>query len=360
MASSDAQQCKMCKKQFGKYTCPRCHAPYCSLTCYKDEAHADCSETFYKEWFVQALKEKRGSSHEKRQMFDMLKRLDEDETESFEEESLEERLASLDIDSAEPEDIWKCLNESERRDFQHMISSGDVRRFISLYKPWWQEEKVSEDLRVRVPKLIDKMRPLKLLLGEREPAYQIKFNLINILYAYCYIVKLYNGDHKEISLEAANAVFDLSPVLRIGSNFNDVSTAAHVSVEKTNSVTYLRTSRGNAIATLCDVSLIVESAHVCAALSDLHDLLRLAEKETKREKGDKEMRKSLKLATKKIEFYISYCNEYCGDVRFVGAALQAIQESMTLETTEHEEDEKQVREALSQQKKQKRLIEEID
>ena len=139
----------------------------------------------------------------------------------------------------------------------------------------------------------------------------------------------------------------------------------------------MRTSRGNAIATLCDVSLIVESAHVCAALSDLHDLLRLAEKETKREKGDKEMRKSLKLATKKIEFYISYCNEYCGDVRFVGAALQAIQgtlqlavkktlkfgliiESMTLETTEHEEDEKQVREALSQQKKQKRLIEEID
>ena len=68
---------------------------------------------------MQALKEKRGrqdnrtvlasreifvyfgfriySSHEKRQMFDMLKRLDEDETESFEEESLEERLASLDI-----------------------------------------------------------------------------------------------------------------------------------------------------------------------------------------------------------------------------------------------------------------------
>ena len=49
-----------CLKQSSRYTCPRCNTPYCTLACYKSDGHLNCSETFYKENFLQALKETKG------------------------------------------------------------------------------------------------------------------------------------------------------------------------------------------------------------------------------------------------------------------------------------------------------------
>ncbi len=55
-SSDKMKSCKLCYKDAGRYTCPRCNIPYCSSVCYKCEAHAQCSEQFYKECFMEGLK----------------------------------------------------------------------------------------------------------------------------------------------------------------------------------------------------------------------------------------------------------------------------------------------------------------
>lgn len=37
-----------CQSQNFKYSCPRCNIKYCSLDCYRSQAHRQCSEAFYK------------------------------------------------------------------------------------------------------------------------------------------------------------------------------------------------------------------------------------------------------------------------------------------------------------------------
>lgn len=50
-------QCSFCAL-LGReqYVCPRCKAPYCSLRCYKSEAHRECSESFYRDCVNNELK----------------------------------------------------------------------------------------------------------------------------------------------------------------------------------------------------------------------------------------------------------------------------------------------------------------
>ena len=57
--------CKLCLKEEGIYTCPRCNIIYCSLQCYKCEAHANCSESFYKHCFMEGLKDSDGTDRQK-------------------------------------------------------------------------------------------------------------------------------------------------------------------------------------------------------------------------------------------------------------------------------------------------------
>lgn len=42
--------CGVCERALPQYTCPKCGVPYCSLACYRAEAHgARCAEKFYEE-----------------------------------------------------------------------------------------------------------------------------------------------------------------------------------------------------------------------------------------------------------------------------------------------------------------------
>ena len=41
-------RCLFCE-QPSKYSCPQCSIRYCSVTCYKDRKHFECSENFYKQ-----------------------------------------------------------------------------------------------------------------------------------------------------------------------------------------------------------------------------------------------------------------------------------------------------------------------
>lgn len=92
-----------CRRQVSKYTCPTCNLPYCSLTCFRSPAHADCSETFYKNEIQRDVGENPNLKAEERlKMMEMLKRFEEmeneeDHNDDEEDDGLAERFEGIDL-----------------------------------------------------------------------------------------------------------------------------------------------------------------------------------------------------------------------------------------------------------------------
>ncbi|KAK9428728.1 hypothetical protein V1505DRAFT_376145 [Lipomyces doorenjongii] len=158
--------CVFCKKEYGKYSCPRCRQLYCSLACYKSKVHQTCSNSFY---FDNTLATTRAalteaespelSTSEKKRLLELVNEYEieaqerplgdfeglvkkasalksqsaeiacphdvaEDEQQSSDEsklerwrQDLEDRLTDLDLESAEFEEIWTRLTLREQTDF---------------------------------------------------------------------------------------------------------------------------------------------------------------------------------------------------------------------------------------------------
>ena len=89
---------------------------------------------------MEAMSGQKGSDESQRKMLDMLKKLEEqdrDIQEEIEVEDLEERLGELDINSADPEEVWSVLTERERHDFETAVKSGEISNVIDIWVPWW-------------------------------------------------------------------------------------------------------------------------------------------------------------------------------------------------------------------------------
>ena len=72
-----SQQCSLCHTATARYTCPRCNVRYCTLECYRCEAHSQCSELFYRDCFVEGLRDMEADDEEKKRMMAMLQRFEE-------------------------------------------------------------------------------------------------------------------------------------------------------------------------------------------------------------------------------------------------------------------------------------------
>ncbi|KAG8995786.1 hypothetical protein FRB93_001068 [Tulasnella sp. JGI-2019a] len=151
-----------CKRSFSKYTCPKCNVPYCSLICYRSEAHTQCTEPFYKREVEDQIKAGSSTSteEEKRQMLELLKRFemenmsegeggsDDNEDEDSDTEGVGElakKLQGVDLDTVDPEEILMLLSSAQRQEFMAMIRDPSSRRAQSLLAnndatvpPWWE------------------------------------------------------------------------------------------------------------------------------------------------------------------------------------------------------------------------------
>lgn len=88
-----------CRRQFSKYTCPTCNIPYCSLTCFRSEAHSQCSETFYRKEVETGIhSEPTKSAEEKMKMLELLKRLEQQSLEE-DQDLLEGNESDGDVDA---------------------------------------------------------------------------------------------------------------------------------------------------------------------------------------------------------------------------------------------------------------------
>ncbi|VDP99281.1 unnamed protein product [Trichobilharzia regenti] len=144
--------CGLCMKK-SAYVCPRCGINYCSLNCYRDERHKNCSESFYQDCCIQSLRSTFASQSERSSMTEILKRessamseiphLTDVDTKGNNEQISDEddescsiavRLQSVTVivfkdlnlndDNISAEVIWSRLTLKEKRDFNRFIESN--------------------------------------------------------------------------------------------------------------------------------------------------------------------------------------------------------------------------------------------
>lgn len=225
-----------CRKQFSNYVCPRCNLRYCSLACYKDLQHADCTESFYKDSVTAEIQNRELDKDSKNKMLEMLKRLEEEndsndlmdddnDDDDDQENELMNRFANIDIENTDPDLIWGLLSDKERLDFEQVLKdleiTGDWNKLdLPNYQPWWkhhllliqenddEEEKENYDKKPALPKTVPDFTKLTQPATRSSP--HLAWNLLHLLATYSYLMRHSLGDLLEDPEDTAKVCEELS------------------------------------------------------------------------------------------------------------------------------------------------------
>ena len=297
------------------------------------------------------------SKESRERMVNILNRMSEQQEEEEEDSDddddpvdLVERLRGVNLD--DPEELWAQLTEEERREFDSLARSGDVSSVLPEYEPWWTVkvetkkirelgESEEETFMQNCPAFQTEIPPLSQLCPN--PSEFIKFGIFNVLYAYAYAVKFLLGDYEEETLDLVNIVQLLSKNLS-GHNYSDVDTALESAASEVNNHPQLTISLQFSRLVKRDVLQIIlgpgpshlHSYYVIAALSDLKRVFTKAGKSLKKVSKERKISPDMSSPTpawlqsrnkpqlkaeevkrnlKKIEFYLSWCQDHYLDLR---------------------------------------------
>lgn len=187
---------------------------YCSLICYKDIQHAECTESFYKDSVTAEIQSRDLDRNDKNKMLEMLKRLEEeqqneqdflqDDDDDEDHYELLERFSNIDLDNTDPELIWNLLSDKERKEFESVLNeiqtTGQWGKLdIPTYEPWWQEqtplvydEQEQEPYKPELPSTIPDFT--KMSKPESRSSPHLAWNLLHILALYSYLMRHSMGD----------------------------------------------------------------------------------------------------------------------------------------------------------------------
>ncbi|KAA6364334.1 MAG: hypothetical protein EZS28_040139 [Streblomastix strix] len=162
--------CKICP-----YRCPSCGAPYCSVNCYRTHSPSQgCAEAFFRRQVAEQLHSTKSSHDERITLEKTLQRIYEE--------------------------------YGDQSEFMNAFRCGELESMIPPYRGWWEEDE---------PKLIheidekqddDQVENKHIVLNDDscgrfgEIFIKAPFNVhlyvhaSDLLYCYCYINRLYNGD----------------------------------------------------------------------------------------------------------------------------------------------------------------------
>lgn len=370
--------CNMCSVSIAKYTCPRCNVRYCSVDCYKSRSHLECSELFYQRCVTESLGATSAGDDQRLRMAEMLKNFEREHGDDDDEPpDLAERLSGIDLDG-DPEKVLGVLTSDELKQFEAVLENESLRSdIVEPWDPWWCKqqprmvEELSETTATQIPSLLKDTEDLGRLLKTKTPSDSIAYGIINTLYGYAYVTRLYNGNHLNMSFESCDSLLDISMSLN-KKQFQDVATALGSCISRLqNSDQNLFISQEHSIAVVEDIVKILKGPnalspllYTLAALSDCRHLFQSSYKMLKNEKKSPEPQKQLRMfyeVRKKLEFYISW-------VRSCGTLLQKLVPMMELEFCSMSSDflqmktEREQMETLLKQRKAKQdghLIEEI-
>ncbi|KAK6935584.1 Shq1 protein domain [Dillenia turbinata] len=331
--------CRVCQKQFSQYTCPRCNLRYCSLPCYKSHS-LRCTESFMRDNVVEEMRQMLPDDESKRKMLDILKRFhSEDDMDSMDEDdaTLSEETVQKVLSGSEIS--YDDLTEEEKKMFQRAVASGELSKMIEPWEPWWSKpsakalllsqegtqlvqplaksepEESKQEPSDIPPGPETSLPPLK-KLSSAEPSPLLAVHLVDILYSYCFTLRLYNGDWKSDALGSSMVVLSLSLVLGLGGQPETVPEVLSFCLEQTCTPAYRHMGGLQfGFGLLDDVVKLLslgKAALVCL-LCDLQRLMKAADEALKLENQRKlkrtEIRSKLKLAERKVYFITCWVNE---------------------------------------------------
>ncbi|RKP33694.1 hypothetical protein BJ085DRAFT_20729, partial [Dimargaris cristalligena] len=220
-----------CGAQLAPYTCPKCHIRYCTLACYKNENHQQCSENFYRDQATEQLKQNQVDEAEKRKMLEILQKLSNFDDDIWSQidgdkstDELSDRLKHLDLDRASFETIWECLTETEREDFYGLYldpqrADPDAISEV-LWKPWWSQPsqpRISEVDATDTPETlvpaIQSDIPEFRTLFPSAPHPSVIYQLASLVFSYVYVKRRFNGDWAPYREEVCRLLWRLEPGL---------------------------------------------------------------------------------------------------------------------------------------------------
>jgi len=271
----------------------------------------------------------------------------------------------MDLQQAGFEEIWKRLTPQERERFKHEVDSGVLQEAIAEWKPWWmlvrkgpvidvEEEKALFEL---LPVVEPGIKPLS-QLSKVSPPKELVFNLVEILYTFCYTARLLNGEVQEEFEEAQRILLLVSHVLSTQEKFA-YSTVAQAATGPMQRVRQQPSLSGDPEL----VSVVLDD--ICVLLSDKH-LVLVALSETQRilthvRSGAKANRGAF-LGAKKASFYLSWVTEQPGaDLEGLVMFLQDIKREEKEMHKKHKMQKLAVEQAMQLQKGKPaaNLVEEI-
>lgn len=260
LESGGVVRCAVCRDENSNaaYTCPRCNVRYCRVQCYQSHS-AHCTEAFAREHVLALSKSFAQTPAAQRATAQILQREhaahadtdfstfhadgDEDDADDNDDDDDDERFR-LALDRISQGDVaggLAQLTAAQRAEFDGALRDGSLARLVQLWSPWWVQVDVPPSRSVAdactgslivdlsntaaggdddehgaassaLPALPDSVPALD-TLTKVPPSPLIANNLIDILFAYVLVKRLYNGDTSAEPREAALFAVRCSTVL---------------------------------------------------------------------------------------------------------------------------------------------------
>lgn len=276
----------------------------------------------------------------------------EDSDDDYDVLDLKDRLENVDLEDSEA--VWKVLTDDERNEFEAIVSNGDVSKLLPAWDPWWLYRKESKLVELvnksdesdpekehlkQCPPILANTAELA-SLSKSKPADCLQFNIVNLLAAYTFVLRYLNGDNK--TYEAVCYLMHICSVIKDGKNFEDSAVAIESIIQECINSVVIATDKENTEMIKSDLRRLIlgpstanQTHYIKCALSDVYEMLAQGKKELKtntKSEEDESNKNSedfakrfpkhgtehlpqvnandMKLAMKKIEFYLSYVNSY--------------------------------------------------
>lgn len=259
------------------------------------------------------------------------------------------------------------LTPEEQKRYQKAIASGELSKLIKPWEPWWTKQSAkyislgqdgtqlvqplskeemattteddieSEPLHDIPPGPESPLPPVS-KLSAVAPSPLLAVHLVDIVYSYCFTLRIYNGDWQSDPIGSATVLLSVSSVMGQGAQPETVLEALSLCLEQTCSPA-LRHMGGlqfgfRLIEDVIEL-LYLGSASLVCLLSDVRSLIQSAEKELKSAKQHKsersEMKKKLRSAERKVYFIMCWVHEQPGDAWSSLAAIVKVERSQTME-----------------------------
>jgi hypothetical protein len=342
--ASLARVCRVCTTQEARYTCPRCNIPYCSVDCYRSHGES-CTEQFFESHVrseMQFTSKERGDDDKKQQksmqeLLERVKEFQEQQQQDDDEETLIERMQELAMLDRAGKLTLESLTDEEKKRFLGEVADGRLGKLVQLWSPWWlmPERKYRSETSGRRRQLILEeirdeegegdeeedavtLEPLVLypvgvftnsaaqamptsmevlLPGGKQPSPSLHFHLLEVLFSYAVVLRVFNGDYAQDVTEAALLLLDLCQVLSADARYESVEHVCLACLEK-------QSTDGPAASALAledTQQLLRIDIFLLDALSDTRALMeRYAQDLVSSSEGSKQAIKERKTAVKKL------------------------------------------------------------